>query len=241
MPTTVRVGPLGELPPGTAKRVEVDGHTIAVVRIGDDVYALGDTCSHANVSLSEGEVHVAEREIECWKHGSTFSLETGEPQTLPATQPVPVYVARVEAGEIIVEITVSEALQISGLRVAVEGREILHGIDLAVASGQVHAVMGPNGAGKSTLSGAVLGRPGYEVLAGTVTLDGADVLAMEPWERAVAGLYLVMQYPTEVPGVRLDAVLTEALIARGRDRRPRCACGTRRAASVSTSGSSTAR
>ena len=103
--TTVRVGPLGDLTPGTAKRVDVDGHAIAVVRIGDDVYALGDTCSHANVSLSEGEVLANEREIECWKHGSTFSLVTGEPQTLPATQPVPVYTARVEDGEIVVEIT----------------------------------------------------------------------------------------------------------------------------------------
>jgi Fe-S cluster assembly ATP-binding protein len=107
-------------------------------------------------------------------------------------------------------------LAIAGLRVAVAGREILHGIDLVVSSGEVHAVMGPNGAGKSTLSGAVLGRPGYTVLDGSITLDGADVLAMEPWERAVAGLHLVMQYPTEVPGVRLDAVLTEALTARGR-------------------------
>jgi len=103
--TTVRVGSLEDLEPGTAKRVDVDGHAIAVVRIGDDVYALGDTCSHANVSLSDGEVLVAEREIECWKHGSTFSLETGEPQTLPATQPVPVYAARVEDGQIVVEIT----------------------------------------------------------------------------------------------------------------------------------------
>jgi 3-phenylpropionate/trans-cinnamate dioxygenase ferredoxin component len=103
--TTVRVGPLADIAPGTAKRVDVDGHPVAVVRIGDDVYALGDTCSHANVSLSEGEVHADEREIECWKHGSTFSLETGEPQTLPATQPVPVYTARVEDGEIVVEIT----------------------------------------------------------------------------------------------------------------------------------------
>jgi 3-phenylpropionate/trans-cinnamate dioxygenase ferredoxin subunit len=103
--TTVRVGLLEELAPGAAKRVEVDGHAIAVVRIGDDVYALGDTCSHANVSLSEGEVLADEREIECWKHGSTFSLVTGEPQTLPATQPVPVYTARVEDGEIVVEIT----------------------------------------------------------------------------------------------------------------------------------------
>jgi Fe-S cluster assembly ATP-binding protein len=107
-------------------------------------------------------------------------------------------------------------LEIRGLRAGVEGKEILHGIDLTVSSGEVHAVMGPNGAGKSTLSAVVMGRPGYEVLAGTVTLDGVDVLALEPWERAAAGLYLAMQYPTEVPGVRLDAVLHEALTARGR-------------------------
>ncbi len=107
-------------------------------------------------------------------------------------------------------------LEIRGLRVAAGGQEILHGIDLTVSSGEVHAVMGPNGAGKSTLSGAVLGKPGYTVLEGSVTLDGVDVLAMEPWERAVAGLHLVMQYPTEVPGVRLDAVLAEGLAARGR-------------------------
>jgi 3-phenylpropionate/trans-cinnamate dioxygenase ferredoxin component len=100
--SAVRVGPLADLLPGTTKRVELDGHAIALVRIGDDVYAIGDTCSHANVSLSEGEVLAEEREIECWKHGSTFSLETGEPQTLPATQPVPVYEVRVEAGEIVV-------------------------------------------------------------------------------------------------------------------------------------------
>ena len=100
--TAVTVGPLSDLAPGTAKRVEVDGHAIALVRIGDDVYAIGDTCSHANVSLSEGEVDAEAREIECWKHGSTFSLETGEPQTLPATQPVPVYEARVVDGDIVV-------------------------------------------------------------------------------------------------------------------------------------------
>ena len=102
MPTAVKVGALADLLPGTAQQVEVGGHLIALVRIGDDVYAIGDTCSHANVSLSEGEVNVEDREIECWKHGSTFSLETGEPQTLPATQAVPVYEARVEDGEIVV-------------------------------------------------------------------------------------------------------------------------------------------
>lgn len=108
-------------------------------------------------------------------------------------------------------------LQIEGLRAAVAGKEILRGVDLTVASGEVHAVMGPNGAGKSTLSAVVMGKPGYEVLDGTVTLDGEDLLALEPWERASAGLHLVMQYPTEVPGVALDDVLREALAARGGD------------------------
>ena len=107
-------------------------------------------------------------------------------------------------------------LEIRGLRVAAGGTEILRGIDLTVASGQVHAVMGPNGAGKSTLSGAIMGRPGYEILAGSITFDGHSVLEMPVWERAAAGLHLVMQYPTEVPGVALDAVMTEALAARDR-------------------------
>lgn len=87
---------------GEAKKVEVDGHTIAVVRIGDDLYAIGDTCSHANYSLSEGEVFEEERELECWKHGSTFSLESGEPQCLPATEPVPVYAVRRDGDDVVV-------------------------------------------------------------------------------------------------------------------------------------------
>ncbi|MGI9052733.1 MAG: Fe-S cluster assembly ATPase SufC [Ilumatobacteraceae bacterium] len=106
-------------------------------------------------------------------------------------------------------------LKITGLRAAVAGKEILRGIDLTVSSGEVHAVMGPNGAGKSTLSAVVMGKPGYEVLAGSVTLDGVDILPMPTWERAAAGLHLVLQYPTEVPGVALDAMLREALTARG--------------------------
>ncbi len=106
-------------------------------------------------------------------------------------------------------------LEITGLRAAVAGKEILRGIDLTVSSGEVHAVMGPNGAGKSTLSAVVMGKPGYEVLAGSVTLDGVDILPMPTWERAAAGLHLVLQYPTEVPGVALDAMLREALTARG--------------------------
>lgn len=108
-------------------------------------------------------------------------------------------------------------LKIEGLRATVAGREILQGIDLEVHSGEVHAVMGPNGSGKSTLSHVVMGRPGYTVTGGSVTLDGVDVLALEPWERAKAGLYLAMQYPTEVPGVNLEEMLTEAAIAAGRD------------------------
>lgn len=106
-------------------------------------------------------------------------------------------------------------LVIAGLRANVEGREILRGIDLRVASGEVHAVMGPNGSGKSTLAHVLMGRPGYEVTGGTVTLDGADVLALEPWQRAQAGLFLALQYPTEVPGVLLEDVLAEAMRASG--------------------------
>ena len=107
-------------------------------------------------------------------------------------------------------------LAIEGLRAGYGTVEILRGIDLAVASGEVHAVMGPNGSGKSTLSHVLMGRPGYEVLGGSVTLDGVDLLALEPFERAKAGLFLALQYPTEVPGVSLEAMLTEALLAQGR-------------------------
>ena len=100
MSLTIVVCPLADLAAGTARRVEQDGYKIAVVRCGDDVYAIGDTCSHADVSLSEGEVLCDSHEIECWKHGSVFSLETGVPATLPATQPVPVFDARVVDGKI---------------------------------------------------------------------------------------------------------------------------------------------
>ena len=107
-------------------------------------------------------------------------------------------------------------LEIRGLTASVAGKQILNGIDLTISSGEVHAVMGPNGAGKSTLSAVVMGKPGYTVTGGKVLLDGVDMLALPTWERAAAGLHLVMQYPTEVPGVTLDAVLTEALKDRGR-------------------------
>jgi 3-phenylpropionate/trans-cinnamate dioxygenase ferredoxin subunit len=93
-----------DLAPNSATRFEVGGRAVAVIRIGDDVYALGDTCSHAEISLSEGELHCESKEIECWKHGSLFSIETGVPQTLPATVPVPVYVAHVVDGEVVVNL-----------------------------------------------------------------------------------------------------------------------------------------
>jgi Fe-S cluster assembly ATP-binding protein len=109
-------------------------------------------------------------------------------------------------------------LRIEDLRAEVAGKEILTGVTLTVRSGEVHAVMGPNGSGKSTLSYVLMGRPGYDVTGGSVTLDGVDLLGLEPWERARAGLYLAMQYPTEVPGVRLSEVLEEAFVASGRDR-----------------------
>jgi 3-phenylpropionate/trans-cinnamate dioxygenase ferredoxin subunit len=99
-----RLARVDELKPGTARRFDVEGHRIAVVRIGDQFYALGDRCSHADYSLSEGDVWEDEREIECPKHGSTFSLETGKPQTLPATKPVPVYRIRVHGDELFVEL-----------------------------------------------------------------------------------------------------------------------------------------
>ncbi len=105
MPTRERLCRVDDLAPGTARRFDVGRHRIALVRIGDDFYAVGDRCSHADFSLSEGEVWPDELEIECWKHGSTFSLKTGEPQSLPATRPVPVYDVRVEGDDVWVEVS----------------------------------------------------------------------------------------------------------------------------------------
>ena len=98
----VRLCSRDEIESGAARRFDVEGHRICVVRIGDDFYAIGDRCSHADYSLAEGEIYPDEMEIECWKHGSTFSLKTGEPQTLPATKPVPVYEIEVDGDEVMV-------------------------------------------------------------------------------------------------------------------------------------------
>jgi 3-phenylpropionate/trans-cinnamate dioxygenase ferredoxin component len=91
-----------ELESGTARRFDVGNEGICLIRIGDDFYAIGDRCSHANFSLSEGEVYPEEREIECWKHGSTFSLIDGKPQSLPATRAVPVFDVRVDGDDVFV-------------------------------------------------------------------------------------------------------------------------------------------
>ena len=108
-------------------------------------------------------------------------------------------------------------LAISNLQAGIPGKQILNGINLTVKSGEVHAIMGPNGAGKSTMSGVIMGKPGYDVISGSVAIDGEELLGKQAWERALAGLHLVMQYPTEVPGVHIDDVMREAFATRGRD------------------------
>ena len=96
--------PLDEIEPDSARRVEVEGREIAVVRIGDDVYAIGDTCSHAEVSLSEGWVEPDDCAIECVAHGAMFDLETGEPLSLPATRAVPTYEVSVVDGMVVLKL-----------------------------------------------------------------------------------------------------------------------------------------
>ena len=92
-------------------------------------------------------------------------------------------------------------LEVRGLRASVNGIEILKGIDLAVRSGEVHAIMGPNGSGKSTLAKVLAGHPSYEVTAGTVAFEGGNLLELAPEDRARAGVFLGFQYPIEIPGV----------------------------------------
>ena len=112
---------------------------------------------------------------------------------------------------------VAYTLEIRNLHANAGDTEILNGINLTVRSGEVHAVMGPNGAGKSTLSAVIMGKPGYTVTEGSIMLNGSDIVAMPTWQRALAGLHLVMQYPTEIPGVGIDELLSEALTERGLD------------------------
>lgn len=109
-------------------------------------------------------------------------------------------------------------LEIKNLHVAVDGNEILRGIDLSVKAGEVHAIMGPNGSGKSTLSYVLSGKEDYEITEGEILFDGEDMLEMEPHERAAAGMFLAFQYPIEIPGVATMTFLKTALNAQRRSR-----------------------
>lgn len=105
-------------------------------------------------------------------------------------------------------------LEIKDLHVEIEGKKILKGVDLTIKQGEIHAIMGPNGTGKSTLSSAIMGHPSYEVTQGEVLLDGENVLEMEVDERAQAGLFLAMQYPSEISGVTNADFLRSAINAK---------------------------
>ena len=109
-------------------------------------------------------------------------------------------------------------LKIVNLHATVAGKPILNGLTLTVPTGEIHAIMGPNGAGKSTLAYVLGGRPGYEVTEGSVTFDGQDLFAMEPHERAAAGMFLGFQYPVEIPGVSYLQFLRESLNSQRRSR-----------------------
>ncbi len=109
-------------------------------------------------------------------------------------------------------------LEIKDLRVSIGGSEILHGLNLTLNAGEVHAIMGPNGSGKSTLSHVIAGREGYEITGGSVTYQGEDLLALEPEERACEGVFLAFQYPVEIPGVANSYFLKAALNAQRKHR-----------------------
>jgi len=108
----------------------------------------------------------------------------------------------------------SPTLSVEGLRVAIDGREILHGIDLDVSKGEVHAILGPNGSGKTTLAYALMGHPRYDITAGSVDFKGQDLLSMAVDERSKAGLFLAFQYPTAIPGVQMGNFLRLAVKSR---------------------------
>jgi 3-phenylpropionate/trans-cinnamate dioxygenase ferredoxin subunit len=101
----VDAGAVDDFADGQATRIDVGDRAVAVVRLGVDFYALGDRCTHQDISLAEGDIDASEKTLECWKHGSAFSLETGEPCSLPATKPTPVYDVRVEDGRVLIAVT----------------------------------------------------------------------------------------------------------------------------------------
>ena len=104
-------------------------------------------------------------------------------------------------------------LNIEGLCAKAGGKKVLNGIDIQIKPSEVHAIMGPNGSGKSTLAHVLMGRPGYEVTSGSISVDGVDVLSLQTWQRAQAGMFIVMQQPIEVPGVKISDLLTEVAVA----------------------------
>lgn len=108
----------------------------------------------------------------------------------------------------------SSTLEIKDLHVSIEDKEILKGVNLTINKGEIHAIMGPNGTGKSTLSSAIMGHPSYEVTQGEVLLDGVNILELEVDERAKAGLFLAMQYPSEITGVTNADFMRSAINAK---------------------------
>jgi Fe-S cluster assembly ATP-binding protein len=100
--------------------------------------------------------------------------------------------------------------EVEGLHASAGGREVLHGIDMTIRSGEVHVIMGPNGSGKSTLAHALMGRPGTEVTSGSIRMDGQELVGLPSWQRAQAGVFLALQNPVEVPGVGLNSLLQAA-------------------------------
>src|ERR1700727_281185 len=108
-------------------------------------------------------------------------------------------------------VSAEHVFEVRDLHASAGGKEVLHGIDLTVRSGEVHVIMGPNGSGKSTLAHALMGRPGTEVTEGSITMDGVELVGRPAWERARAGLFLALQNPVEVPGVGLRSLLSSAV------------------------------
>src|SRR5437016_2632415 len=114
----------------------------------------------------------------------------------------------------------SSLLRIADLRIAVEQTEVVHGLSLSINPGEIHAIMGPNGSGKSTLVNTLMGHPKYEVMSGSVSFKGEDLLAMDASERARSGLFLAFQYPKEIAGVTLRSFLFAAYNAQMEKRDP---------------------